>query len=522
MEENLLINKAEKYLKNIKKNISIKNIENFDNFNKLYFELDDNINHLQELKDSMEAQGYTSPYRSLNKYGTGTVGEVSIDELGETSHHNQYFRTKANDKKNILDRVKSAIDAHRIAIGHLEQFGYVKCNSCYKTYRMNDYKNNNKKCSCGNSDFTFKINKDQSYRIEIIPYLPLEGNYMVIMSQMTEWGRDAFKKVLNGLKQERKGVIKTISLIIRYKDKNDRWARKTVNFDSEYVNNYEEEIRKQYGKNVRIEVLRFHRTKPAIIDDKHARIALALAYVKYSEEIIEKIKDSIFKKRISDFKRLNNYLKIHYNINNKKPNFFENDIEIEEWRTIELEKKLKEIGYLNKNNKLNRSLNRDLKIKKNIEKTIFTNIAPTLILWDIFKYYLTTSNNQRKINISPFPYIRVELDRQQRKIFANSYTKAIETIIEETNIKILTINEMDYILHKKFKIEKELKNLNIKINYPALGCALIHSHSKIPIDIIGNIFNVNESKIKKEIKNIETINKPKSNKSKKFLELIKK
>ena len=50
-------------------------------------------------------------------------------------------------------------------------------------------------------------------------------------------------------------------------------------------------------KTSRIEVLRFHRTKPAIIDDKYVRNALAISsYVKYSEDIISSIKDSILKK----------------------------------------------------------------------------------------------------------------------------------------------------------------------------------------------------------------------------------
>lgn len=40
--------------------------------------------------------------------------------------------------------------------------------------------------------------------------------------------------------------------------------------------------------------------------------------------------------------------------------------------------------------------------------------------------------------------------------------------------------------------------------------------------MISNAFNINESKIKKEIKNVDNIKNPKSDKSKKFLNLIKK
>ena len=80
--------------------------------------------------------------------------------------------------------------------------------------------------------------------------------------------------------------------------------------------------------------LRFHRTKPAIIDDKYVRNALAISYVKYSEDIISSIKDSILKRKLSDFKRINKYDAIRYKYENEIPGFIEEyDIgELESWR----------------------------------------------------------------------------------------------------------------------------------------------------------------------------------------------
>ena len=348
MEESVLVNKAEKYLKEISNDsIRLDNIDNFGNFKSLYFKLDDRLNFLQDLKDDMDAQGYTTPFTSLSRYGTKSVAEVALDEVGENSRHNQIFRMKANAKKNILDRVKSAIDSHKIAIGHLKQFGYVKCDSCYKKYSMDEYRRNDSKCSCGSESFTFKINKEATHRLEIIPYLPLSGNYMVLMSQFSNYGRESLKKVLNILKQERKGVVKTISLVIRFKDDNNRLVRKNITLDSEYVNNYEEEVRRIYGSSVRIEVLRFHRTKPAIIDDKHARTALAIAYVRYCEHIIANIKDDILKRRLSDFKRINIYDEVLSEFENQTPDFIDKyDVDaIEAWRESMIQKKLNSYGF---------------------------------------------------------------------------------------------------------------------------------------------------------------------------------
>ena len=115
---------------------------------------------------------------------------------------------------------------------------------------------------------------------------------MVKISELTSWGRESFKKVINMLKQERQGSVKTVSLIIRYKE-DKKLIRKRVTLDSYYVDSYEEEIRKRYGNNVRIEALQFHRTKPAIINDKNTRTALAIGYVKHAELIVNTFCSSV-------------------------------------------------------------------------------------------------------------------------------------------------------------------------------------------------------------------------------------
>jgi hypothetical protein len=525
MPESVLVNKAETFLKEISNDqIIIDDIEDFEVFKNLYFKLDDRLNHLQKLKDDMDVQGYTTPFTSLSKYGTKTVAEVAADEIRETSRHNQIFRMKANAKKNILDRVKSAIDSHMIALGNLEQFGYVKCNSCYEKYSMDEFKDMGGECSCKSKSFSFRVNKDLTHRIDIIPYLPLSGNYMVLRGELSHYTRESLKQVMNILKQERKGMVKTISLVIRFKDDNNRLIRKNITLESEYVDNYEAEVRRRYGRNVRIEALKLNRTKPAIIDDKHARTALALAYVGYAQKIISEIEDDILKRNLTDFKRINKHDEILKEFENQRPDFidkYDHDA-IEAWRKSEIEKRFRSLNYLDRHGNMTRSLRRDLKVRENIYRNIFKNIAYTLIVWDMFRYYMTTSNNARKINLGPFPYIRVELDREQRKVFQTTYTKVIEILNDFTDIKIIPIPEMDLLLYEKFKFEREIHSSHIKFNHVALGAALISENSDVELESISNAFNINESRIRKEIKHIDKIKNPKSDKSKEFLDLIKK
>lgn len=525
MPESVLVNKAENYLKEIAEDsISLDDIEEFESFKNLYFKLDDRLSYLQKLRKDMDRQGYTTPFTSLSKYGTKTLGEVPADEIRETSRHNKIFRNTANAKKNILDRVKSAIDSHMIALGNLEQFGYVKCNSCYKKYSMSEFKDNEGQCRCKSKSFSFKVNKELTHRIDIIPYLPLSGNYMVLKSELSQYARESYKQVMKILKQERRGHVKTITLVIRFKDENNRQIRKSITFGSEYVDNYEEEARNRYGRNVRIEDIKLNRTKPAIIDDNHARTAIALAYVGYAQKIITEIEDDILKRNLTDFKRINKYDEILEEYENKRPDFiddYDHDA-IEAWRKSEIEKRFRSLNYIDRFGNITRSLRRDIKVRENIYRNIFQNIAYTLIVWDMFRYYMTTSNNARKINLGPFPYIRVELDREQRKAFQNTYNKVIEILNEFTDIKIIPIPEMDLLLYEKFKFEKEMHNSRIKFNHVALGAALINQNSEIELESISYAFNINESKIKKEIKHINQIKNPKSDRSQQFVEMFKK
>nr|WP_302577970.1 DUF530 domain-containing protein [Methanobrevibacter arboriphilus] len=548
MDESILISKTEKYLNEIQnEKISLEKISKLESFKSVYCKLTKRLSNLQEMREDMDLKGYTAPYRSLNKYGSTNSGDIAFEEMSEVNRHGQYFRMKATAKKNILDRVKSAIDAHKIAIGHLEEFGIFKCESCSKSYKpsafielskkesannknienkeniskLEEKKEEKEECSCGCADFKFEINKTGVYRLEIIPYLPLSGNYMVLMSEMTSWGRESFKKVLSILKQERKGVVKTVSAVIKFKE-NDRWIRKRVSLDSEYVDSYEEEIRKEYGKNVRIEFLQFHRTKPTIINDKHARTALAIGYAKYAENIVQNNKESILKDKISNIYKLAKYDEIVRDVKLQRPKFVVGEDSLEEWRRFETENRLKTVGLMSKRENLDPQLKQDINKRKNVEKRVFSEVASTLILWDIFKYYLTTSQDRRKRYGGPFPYLRSDIDRKQRRIFENMNKEVVNILKNNENEKIIELNNMDLLLNKKFNLEKKIKGSNIKINYVSLGAAIISSNCNIPVSLSSKTFDVTEKSVENEIKNINTFKKPKSDKTKKFLEMIKK
>ncbi len=522
MNETDLITKSENFLEKIgQEQLNIENISNLDVFIETYQNLKENLEKLSDLKDSMESKGYKTPYFALTNHALSTPSEVVLDEVHEINHHNKYFRLKATAKKNIHDRTKSSIASHKIIIGILEESAILKCSSCHKIYSIHEfYDLNNLRCACQSSDFNLKIDNTGFSRIKIIPFLPISGNYMVLRSDLSSWSRESFNKIMKLLRQERKGVIKTVSLKIKIKE-DGRWIRKNVTMDAKNEINYEEELRKKYGTNVRLEFLQFQRTKPTIINDKHTRMALALAYSKYCELEIKKSKEKILNSKLNDFDKLKLYDSLFLEAESYQPSNWEDDEIIKETRKILLNK------YLNENNltvnaELDPKIVEDIKLRLEIEQSIFTEIPFILISWDLSKYYLTTSQDKRTLISGPFQHIRNTLDRNQIRGFKDFNEDSIQILRKYLNENIEIIPDLKDILLKKFEIEQKMKGLNMKTHHAAFGAAFVNLESDIDINTCSKLFGVSVKSIEKEQSNIKNMGKPKTKKAKKFLQMIKK
>ena len=80
-------------------------------------------------------------------------------------------------KKNILDRVKSAIASHKIIIGHLEEYATLSCEGCngnFTGHELSTFLNGN--CECGSSDIKLEKNIQGVYRLEILNKIPISGD----------------------------------------------------------------------------------------------------------------------------------------------------------------------------------------------------------------------------------------------------------------------------------------------------------------------------------------------------------
>jgi hypothetical protein len=523
MNETVLIGKSEKFLDEIsRKKIDLTNISDLEQFLKIYQSLKENLEELHDLKDNMESKGYKAPYRSLARYGSTIPGEIMVEELHDVNRHNQHFRMKAAAKKNVLDRAKSSIASHKIALGNLEEYGLIKCTLCGKSYRINEfYDLNNLSCACQSTDFELEIYESGLSRVSIISYLPLSGNYMVLMTDLTLWGRESFKQIMKLLKQERKGVVKTVSLVIKVME-SGRWIRKRVTLDADDKPDYEEELRKKYGSNVRIEFLQFQRKKPTIINDRHTRTALSLAYTRFCEEFLKKFNREILIGRLNNLEKLELYDELFLKAESFEPVFWEENVTKSEVRQKKLHKMLLEHEIMDNDEKIDSDISDDINSRHDIEKNLFPKVPLTLISWDLIKYYLMTSHDRRTNYSGPFPYLRHNLDRNQIKVFGDFDQEAVEILKNYLQEKVEYIPHIQKVITKKFEIEQKMKGLNMKTNYSAFGAAIVNLESEMDINLCSDIFSVSVKDIETEKVNIQTMGKPSTKKAKKFMEMIKK
>lgn len=532
----VLVSQSEKFLKDIqRKPVIAESIEDFEGFIEIYTYLENNLNKLQNLRNKMEIRGFTSPFSAIKRFGKTGTNNIDIipDDVHDQSRHAQYFRIKATNKKNILDQVKSAIASHKIAIGHIEEYSTITCCSCGKTYSKHDieeilvydddFEIIRYECECKCDKFTFIPNQSGICRLELIKYLPLGGEYLLKRSQLTKYSLEAYRDISKIMKQEKRGRVKSVTVIAKVKDeKTGRWISKKDNIDYADENNYELELRKRYGPKVRIEMLQFNHKKPALINDKYVQNALAISYLQYSENIVNKLIDEIIPSKLHNIEKLNKYDKILEEARKDASRLAreaQERIELEEELTYI---KLKQENLINSNRELDREIKEDLARKEELKKHYYCDTGKTIILWDIFKYYLTTSKNRRDNYSGPFPNLRPTLDSNQIKVFDIVFPKDIINMLQENGENIESIANMKESIQYKIELENKRKNLHLKTNQAACGAIALNNKSNISLNKASDLLYVDYEKSKETKNELEKIEKPTTKKAKKFLELINK
>lgn len=342
---------------------------------------------------------------------------------------------------------------------------------------------------------------------------------MVKLSELSPRSREAFRRIVRILKQEKRGIVKTVSLIIKVMEDN-RWVRKRVTIDAQDDANYEKEIRSQYGPNARIEMMQFHRKKPSIINDKHMQTALSLGYVKYAENRILQFLPDLLEKTLHNKDKVEEYQEA-VEISKIKANKYDTGDDPESLKNFYLKMELKDRGLLDKDGKPEKTLQNDLKEKNLLEKSLFHEMPRIYILWDILRYYLTTSYDRRNKYSGPFPYLRPGLDTNQIKAFQDFEVEVVKIMQEYLSEDITYIPHMGRVLSKKFSVEKKMKGLHLQMG-PALGAALLSSEANIPVEKSAQLFSIKVEDVSKGKETLSTLQRPTSSRAKQFMAMMKK
>jgi hypothetical protein len=321
------------------------------------------------------------------------------------------------------------------------------------------------------------------------------------------------------LKQEKRGIVKTVSLVIKVME-DGRWVRKRVTIDAHEEANYEKEIRSQYGSNARIEMMQFHRKKPSIINDKQMQTALSLGYVKYAETRILQFLPVLLEESLQHLGKVQEYQKA-LEIAERKANKYDDGDDLDGLKKFFLKKELMERGLLDEEENLNKTIQHDLKNKESLEKSLFQEIPRIYILWDLLRYYLTTSYDRRNKHSGPFPYLRPGLDSNQIKAFHDFKPDVVKIMQDHLSERVEYIPGLGKVLSSKFSVEKKMKGLHLQMG-PALGAAIVSLEGNLNTDKTAELFFITPEEVQKEKETLETLQKPATSKAKQFMAMMKK
>lgn len=223
------------------------------------FQLNRQLEVLEELRNELERRvGITTP-------------STAFLERSQRDPNIHWIYRKKHNRLLALDRVKSAIMAHKIALGHI-----------VANYRFYENKKEIELKDIKDPDNIRAIRREIGIgRLEIVPHLGYSGDILRILSQKDVEVREAFKAIKGKLKE--RGTLKRVGyhLEVEYFENNRlKTARVTLREDADI----DYELKKRYGRLIRWKILRPVKTKGILINNHFTVDNLALAYASLNPE----------------------------------------------------------------------------------------------------------------------------------------------------------------------------------------------------------------------------------------------
>jgi Zn-finger domain-containing protein len=185
-----------------------------------------------------------------------------------------------------------------------------------------------------------------------------------------------------------------------------------------------------------------------------------------------------------------------------------------------LKQELQTRKLLDEQGVLDQKIQKDLKHGEKLEKSLFLEIPRILILWDLLRYYLTTSYDRRSKHSGPFPYLRPGLDSNQIKAFQDFKPGVVRIMQDYLPEKIENLSGMGGLLSRKFAVEKQMKGLHLQMT-PVLGAAILATSGSLSPEKTAELFSVSLQEVRKGMETLETFQKPSTTRAQRFMDMVR-
>lgn len=488
-------------------------------FEATYLKIRDNLEELKALKDEMEQRGFDSPYFALGmgRYGAAMGRQAyrreDVEDQRDVARHKMFFRTNASYKKGTFERTKSAIAAHNIAIGHLEEFVSFEC----KCGRIAKGKEATKVVEdkgtfvcpkCGSDEAKLKENAQGIYRLEILPYLTYGGEFTLEISKFSPTERMAYRELIEILREKKKGRIKSATITFKALEKG-RWTTKKeqVEVDKHAKLDYEGILRSKYGKIV-VEHIRYHHERSILVSGRFNRQALAIAYTKILKDKRDEILDFLLERKVKNIAKLKVYEQLRKKMEDRmyivqQPAFSMDTRVTEERREAmdEFEEELKRHGFIDEQGRLVPELSEAMEYRQEIRKETIVKIPHALFAWDIFKFLLVKPYRERRY-ASIFPGLQPVPEQEQLEralgILKEEYLlHAINKFIDR---QVIPVENADEVVFRKFDIENILQDYLKVTSSRAVGGIALYLNSALDLQISAQVVAAEVEELKEVLK----------------------
>lgn len=475
-------------------------------FIKTYLKLKENLELLKEMKEEMEEKRFDSPYLGIAITPTdfeGKLGYADIENQKDISKHKRFFMADLLYKKNLFDRVKSAIASHNIALGHLEEFISIECEKCGKIVKSKEalaiIEESLPKpgfiCpKCSNEKGRIKPNKHGIYRLELLPLLPYGGEVLKEIATLTQTEKAAYRELNLALKERKKRKLKSAMVFFKVKE-NDRWISKKELFEVEQEKHFETILKEKYGR-VKIEKIRFYHERTTLISGKYNRHALSLAYTRLLKGKREEILGYLIEKDV-DLKKLREYEELKRKLSSYPLEYYiSNRDEIDR-----IEAEMIERGFMDEKGNLSKEIEEAIKKRREISEKYLIKLPIAVFAWDLFKFLMIKPYRERRYS-SVIPGLQpIPEDEQLKSVICileeNEVTELASRFIDD---EIKTIDNACEMVSKKFFVEDILKDYLKATSSRAVGATTLYLYSNLSLKEAIGIIYAEENEVKEVIR----------------------